>query len=76
MKNIVLTQVSLHSPSTLFEWKLIVDHQDSEWRYAALTPDAALTLIHKFSPGLGQVGIYPDRLTAGALGPHHGARDR
>lgn len=60
----------------LFGWRLMVDNQESEWRYAALTPDAALTLVHKFSPSLGQVGIYPDRLTAGALGPHHGARDR
>ena len=54
----------------------MVDNQESEWRYAALTPDSVLTLVHKFSPSLGQVGIYPDRLTTGPLGPHHGPRDR
>jgi hypothetical protein len=56
---------------------LILDNQESEWRYAALTPDATFTLVHRFSPGLNSVGIYPDRLTAGALAPHHpGQRDR
>ena len=55
---------------------LTLDNQESEWRYAALTPDVTFTLVHKFSPGLNSVGIYPDRLTAGALGPHHGPRDR
>ena len=54
----------------------LLDNPESEWRYAALTPDATFTLVHKFSPGLNSVGIYPDRLTAGGLGPHHGTRDR
>ena len=54
-----------------------IDNQESEWRYAALTPNATFNLIHKFSPGLNSVGIYPDRLTTGALGTHHGGpRDR
>jgi hypothetical protein len=52
-----------------------LDHQESQWRYAALTPDATFTLVHKFSPGLNSVGIFPDRLT-GVLGSHHGPRDR
>jgi hypothetical protein len=66
----------LNSGSPLYPC-LILDNQESEWRYAALTPDAAFTLTHKFSPALNSVGIYPDRLTAGQLGgPHHGQRDR
>jgi len=53
------------------------DNQESEWRYAALTPDASFSLVHKFSSGLNSVGIYPDRLTTGALTSHHtGQRDR
>jgi len=56
---------------------LILDNQESEWRFAATTENATFTLVHKFSPpGLNSVGLYGDRLTAGALGAHHGARDR
>jgi len=76
MSTLVKNTVSpaVHNPPLLISDVFFLDNQDSEWRYAALTEGATFTLVHRFSTGLNSVGIYPDRLTAGALG--HGPRDR